>query len=431
MTAAADVRLVPARPLVVAPVDVVFALAPGDRPLVAAGESVVVGAPIAERLRDPGLDEVQIPPTHEPRPGHRWSGPASGGDGRIASGELLFNWHGRWRVATGDVTDPIETPIAGIVRDVRPGTSITVRAAGRGIRGVVALGGPTRGRLQGSARQRAARRWTRRRLGRDDPRRRIAGGRGDADPGPGDGRSRGRRGRAVEQGAARLPRLRGAPAGGPPPAAVVRRAGARWRRPATHRRRRAGDARRAGRARGGDRDRSADARLRSAGPGGPDATARPRTRPGRGAGRTRRAVRRGARRPAVPGRRSTWRPASSVSPTGPRPRSRWATWSDSSSRPRPAAAAGAAAAERLPPGGRHGLRLRSVVMAASTLLERRRRGTRSRGHVGARPCPGPGGPTGRPDLPVGRSRGRQDPPGQGDRGGPRGAARRSPPRASS
>jgi hypothetical protein len=30
---------------------------------------------------------------------------------------------------------------------VRPGTAITIRAAGRGIRGVVALGGPTRGRL--------------------------------------------------------------------------------------------------------------------------------------------------------------------------------------------------------------------------------------------------------------------------------------------
>lgn len=150
MTAATDVRLVPARPLVVAPVEVVFRLAPGDRPLVAAGKSVVVGAPIAERLRDAGLVEVQIPPTHEPRPGHRWSGPASGGDGRIASGELIFNWHGRWRVATGAVTDPIESPIAGIVREVRPGTSITVRAAGRGLRGVVALGSPTRGRLQGS-----------------------------------------------------------------------------------------------------------------------------------------------------------------------------------------------------------------------------------------------------------------------------------------
>ncbi len=50
-------------------------------------------------------------------------------------------------MATGDIVDPLETPVAGIVRDVRPGTSITIRAAGRGIRGVVALGGPTRGRI--------------------------------------------------------------------------------------------------------------------------------------------------------------------------------------------------------------------------------------------------------------------------------------------
>ncbi len=57
----ADVRLVPARQLITAPVDALFALAPGDRALVAAGDSVVVGAPIAERLRDPRLDEVDLP----------------------------------------------------------------------------------------------------------------------------------------------------------------------------------------------------------------------------------------------------------------------------------------------------------------------------------------------------------------------------------
>ena len=147
--AASDVRLVPARQLVIAPVDVVFRLAPGDRPLVAAGESVVVGAPIAEHLRDPGLEEVLLPATHEAQPGDRWSGSLDGHDGPD-SGELVFNWRGRWRVAGGAISDPIETPFAGIVRDVRPGTSITVRAAGRGLRGIVALGGPTRGRLQGT-----------------------------------------------------------------------------------------------------------------------------------------------------------------------------------------------------------------------------------------------------------------------------------------
>ena len=45
-----DLIMVPARRLIESPVDAVFALAPGDRPLVDVGESVVVGAPIAERL---------------------------------------------------------------------------------------------------------------------------------------------------------------------------------------------------------------------------------------------------------------------------------------------------------------------------------------------------------------------------------------------
>jgi hypothetical protein len=62
----------------------------------------------------------------------------------------MFTWRNRWRVAGGKLTDLLESPFAGIVRDVRPGTSITVRAAGRGLHGIVALGGPTRGRLQGS-----------------------------------------------------------------------------------------------------------------------------------------------------------------------------------------------------------------------------------------------------------------------------------------
>ncbi len=145
--AGSDISLVQARPLVSAPVDVVFRLAPGDRPLVAAGDSVVVGAPIAHRLRDPRLDELAIPAAATPRPGSRWTPPSDGHEGR-SGGELVFSWRGRWRVATGDVADPLEVPFAGIVREVRPGTAITVRAAGRGIRGIVALGGPTRGRLQ-------------------------------------------------------------------------------------------------------------------------------------------------------------------------------------------------------------------------------------------------------------------------------------------
>ena len=143
-----DLALVPTRRLVTAPVDVVFTLAPGDRTLVSAGDSVVVGAPIAERLRDPRLAEVIIPDTAEARPGARWAGNAKRGEPRGPAGEFMFLWRGRWRIATGDIADPIESPFAGIVREVRPGTAITIRAAGRGLRGVVAMGSPTRGRLR-------------------------------------------------------------------------------------------------------------------------------------------------------------------------------------------------------------------------------------------------------------------------------------------
>jgi hypothetical protein len=149
-----DLDLVPTRRLIESPVDAIFRISPGDRVLVEAGASVVVGAPIAERLRDPRLEDKVVSEPVEPRPGDRWHAigrivapTTPGGPRGNPGGEYLFPWKSRWRVATGDIVDPLETPVAGIVRDVRPGTSITIRAAGRGIRGIVALGGPTRGRL--------------------------------------------------------------------------------------------------------------------------------------------------------------------------------------------------------------------------------------------------------------------------------------------
>ena len=147
--------LVPARRLIEAPVDAVFHLGPGDRVLVESGASVVVGAPIAERLRDGRLEDRNVPVDVVPIAGERWQPPTRGGEPVPAGlghapvgGEYLFQWKGRWRIATGDIVDPIETPVAGIVRDVRPGSSITIRAAGHGIRGIVALGGSTRGRIR-------------------------------------------------------------------------------------------------------------------------------------------------------------------------------------------------------------------------------------------------------------------------------------------
>ena len=133
---AGDIGLVRARRLVDDTVEITFPLAPGDRSLVEPGDSVVAGAPIAERLRDPRLVDLALPPQSDPQPGQR-----------IPVGELLFDWRGRWRIAGGEMSEPLETPVAGIVREVRTGSRIVVRAAGRAIHGVVVLGGPTRGRL--------------------------------------------------------------------------------------------------------------------------------------------------------------------------------------------------------------------------------------------------------------------------------------------
>ncbi len=128
--------LIAARPLLVSPVEVAFALGPGDRALVAVGESVVAGARIAERLRDATQADVNVPADARPIPGER-----------VAAGELLFEWRGRWRVAGGQLSEPLETPVGGIVREVRPGSAITLAAEGHALRGVIVLGGPTRGRL--------------------------------------------------------------------------------------------------------------------------------------------------------------------------------------------------------------------------------------------------------------------------------------------
>jgi hypothetical protein len=149
-----DLEIVPSRPLVESPVDVLFRLEPGDRALVGAGESIVAGTPLIERYRDMRLEEVTLPEGVEVAPGDRWSfgdpGEQGSVNGRRAglAGELLFSWRGRWRMATGDLMDPVDAPIAGIVREVATGTGIRVQAAGRGLRGMVTLGGPSRGRLE-------------------------------------------------------------------------------------------------------------------------------------------------------------------------------------------------------------------------------------------------------------------------------------------
>ncbi|HKG56066.1 MAG TPA: hypothetical protein VKA85_02350 [Candidatus Limnocylindrales bacterium] len=139
--------LVAVRPLVERQVDAWLPLAPGDRPLVAAGDAIAPGTPLAERLRDTHV--ADIPAGQGLRPGSRWTAAAPAGRARggESEGELLFESSGRWRIAAGEASERLESPVAGIVRDIRPGMGIAIRAAGAGLRGALALGGSARGRL--------------------------------------------------------------------------------------------------------------------------------------------------------------------------------------------------------------------------------------------------------------------------------------------
>jgi hypothetical protein len=145
---APGLELVATTTLVEQPVDAWLSLGPGDRILVSAGETVAPGTALAERLRDARLAEA---PMNGPmRPGDRWTlkpgapGPRPG----VAHGELLYESGGRWRMAAGDRPEPLDSPVAGIVREVRPGIGIGIRATGVGLRGAFSLGGSARGRLE-------------------------------------------------------------------------------------------------------------------------------------------------------------------------------------------------------------------------------------------------------------------------------------------
>jgi hypothetical protein len=146
------IDLVAPRALLTPSIVMGFRLHPGDRPLVATGDTVVAGTTIAERIRDPHLVEVPVAAgDDEERPGGRWT--ASGQPSRLRrgvgaeTGELVFRHGGRWTIATGEHAEPIDCPIAGVVREITPGVAVRIEAQGRVMPGVEALGDPTSGRL--------------------------------------------------------------------------------------------------------------------------------------------------------------------------------------------------------------------------------------------------------------------------------------------
>ena len=149
----AGLESVAARPLLRPGPLVWLPLTPGDRPLVVAGESVLAGATLATCVR--GASTVEVAAGAVPagaRPGTWWEDERGSRSGRRAhaddGGELLYRTDGAWRVATGEGTELLEAPAAGIVREVRPGSGIALAIAGAGLPGILAIGGPARGRLE-------------------------------------------------------------------------------------------------------------------------------------------------------------------------------------------------------------------------------------------------------------------------------------------
>ena len=120
-----------------------FPLAVGDRPLVRAGDVVLAGAPLAERMAEANLVDVGARgapvavatpggegaagagPTPQAWHSGTWIGAADG-----PGGELVANADGRWRMAVGTSVDALEAPVAGVVREIRPGIALSLDVPG-------------------------------------------------------------------------------------------------------------------------------------------------------------------------------------------------------------------------------------------------------------------------------------------------------------
>jgi len=156
---------IPARSIVDRALEARFTLAPGDRPLVAVGDRVTPGEVLFEHLRDRRVEVVTIPsavdepgaddPAHAgPISGGRWSSPTGSRRRHHATsteGELLAPLDGRpdrWRLIAGDHRDRVESPVAGIVTALVPGTEIVIRPDGLALNGALAAGTPAFGRLE-------------------------------------------------------------------------------------------------------------------------------------------------------------------------------------------------------------------------------------------------------------------------------------------
>lgn len=131
-----------------------FPLHAGDRPLIAVGDVLAAGAPVFERVRAPQV--VSIPASAvdpNARPGDWWEDDGSRHGVRrsrvgVEAAELLYRASGAWEAVAGEGSEIVESPVAGIVREVRPGIGILVATGLVGITGVAAVGGQAGGRLE-------------------------------------------------------------------------------------------------------------------------------------------------------------------------------------------------------------------------------------------------------------------------------------------
>jgi hypothetical protein len=201
-------RVSPRRILVFSPT-IRYRLAPGDRVLVAPGDAVVPGMPIAERTPDvefvdagrlvrddgkagngrPSTGGGSLEPLWKDEPAERagtrsmarppaasrtGSGPAASGRDRrrppfpgkwwVGGGErrgkpakskptvrvagtLLYETAGRWCAAAGERHEIVESPVAGVVRVARNAVEVTIEVTGAALSGAIAAGEPARGYL--------------------------------------------------------------------------------------------------------------------------------------------------------------------------------------------------------------------------------------------------------------------------------------------
>jgi len=148
---APGIELVARRRLLLSPIDAFFRLHPGDHALVKEGEAVGRGQPVLEHFREPRTLVVQgaSGEGNQLLPGDRAAPLGSRGrDGQHLDGELLFRSGGRWRIAGGERPEPLESPVAGVVHEVRPGAGVTIRSTANAVVGQTALAGPSWGKLQ-------------------------------------------------------------------------------------------------------------------------------------------------------------------------------------------------------------------------------------------------------------------------------------------